>query len=160
MNTKIRFLLSLVAWLFFFAPISARSFAPEFYKGKTLRIIVGYAAGGGFDLYSRAISRHIGRHIPGNPIAVVENMPGAGGIILGNYLQSQAKPDGLTVGNIIGSLAHQQLFGTKGIEFDMSKFNWVGVPVEDLTACALTKPQSRRSLRQGLRPKKPGKLAG
>jgi tripartite-type tricarboxylate transporter receptor subunit TctC len=92
MNTKIRVSLSLVVWLFILALDPARSSAQEFYKGKTLRIIVGYAAGGGFDLYSRAISRHIARHIPGNPTAVVDNMPGAGGIILGNYLQSQAKP--------------------------------------------------------------------
>src|SRR5499433_957223 len=114
MNTKVRFLLSLVVWLFLLAPIPARSYAQEFYKGKTVRIIVGYAAGGGFDLYSRAISRHIGRHIPGNPIAVVENMPGAGGIILGNYLQSQAKPDGLTVGNIIGSAGPSAAFRHQG----------------------------------------------
>jgi len=160
MNTKIRFLLSRVVWLFLLALIPARSYAQEFYKGKTLRIIVGYAAGGGFDLYSRAISRHISRHIPGNPAAVVDNMPGAGGIILGNYLQSQAKPDGLTIGNIIGSLVHQQLFGTKGIEFDMSKFNWVGVPVQDLTACALTKASGITSLEQWLAAKEPVKLGG
>ena len=160
MNTKIRFLLSRVVLLFLLAVIPARSYAQEFYRGKTLRIIVGYAAGGGFDLYSRAISRHISRHIPGNPAAVVDNMPGAGGIILGNYLQSQAKPDGLTIGNIIGSLVHQQLFGTKGIEFDMSKFNWVGVPVQDLTACALTKASGITSLEQWLAAKEPVKLGG
>lgn len=160
MNTKIRFLLSPVVWLFLLALIPARSYAQEFYKGKTLRIIVGYAAGGGFDLYSRAISRHISKHIPGNPAAVVDNMPGAGGIILGNYLQSQAKPDGLTIGNIIGSLVHQQLFGTKGIEFDMSKFNWVGVPVQDLTVCALTKASGITSLEQWLAAKEPVKLGG
>ena len=160
MNTKIRVSLSLVVWLFILALNPVHSSAQEFYKGKTLRIIVGYASGGGFDLYSRAISRHIGRHIPGNPTVVVDNMPGAGGIILGNYLQSQAKPDGLTIGNIIGSMVHQQLFGTKGIEFDMSKFNWVGVPVQDVTACALTKASGITSLDKWLAAKEPIKIGG
>jgi tripartite-type tricarboxylate transporter receptor subunit TctC len=159
MNTKIRVSLSLVVSLFILALNPARSSAQEFYKGKTLRIIVGYAPGGGFDLYSRAIARHIGRHIPGNPTAIVDNMPGAGGIILGNYM-SQAKPDGLTIGNIIGSMVQQQLFGTKGIEFDMSKFNWVGVPVQDITACALTKASGITSLDKWLAAKEPIKIGG
>src|SRR5574341_803016 len=160
MNTKIRFLLSLAGWLFILALIPARPHAQEFYKGKTVRIIVGYAAGGVFDLYSRATGRHISKHIPGTPAVVVDNMPGADGIILGNYLQSQSKPDGLTIGNIIGSLVHQQLFGTKGIEFDMSKFNWLGVPVQDVTACALTKASGITSLEQWLAAKEPVKLGG
>ena len=68
-----------------------------FYKGKTLRLIVAFAAGGGFDTYSRAIGRHIAKHIPGNPSVIVENMTGAGGFIHANYMYQQAKPDGLTL---------------------------------------------------------------
>ena len=63
----------------------------DFYKGKTFRILVGFPAGGGFDTYSRAIARHIGKHIPGNPTMVVENMPGAGSLIAANHLYKVAK---------------------------------------------------------------------
>lgn len=160
MNMKTLVSLSLIGWLFSLASDPPFSLGQEYYKGKTLRIIVGYASGGGFDLYSRAIARHIGRHIPGNPTVIVENMPGAGGIILANYLQSQAKPDGLTIGNIIGSMVHQQLFGTKGIEFDMRKFLWLGVPVQDVTACALTKASGITSLEKWFAAKEPVKIGG
>ena len=68
-----------------------------FYKGKTLRLIVAFAPGGGFDTYSRAIGRHLGKHIPGNPSIVVDNMTGAGGFIQANYMFQRAKPDGLTI---------------------------------------------------------------
>jgi tripartite-type tricarboxylate transporter receptor subunit TctC len=67
-----------------------------FYKDRTIRLIVGLAPGGGYDLYSRVIARHLGKHIPGNPTIVVENMPGAGSVIAANYMFKAAKPDGLT----------------------------------------------------------------
>jgi tripartite-type tricarboxylate transporter receptor subunit TctC len=70
--------------------------AEDFYSGKTIRLIVATTPGGGFDAYSRMIARHMGKHIPGNPTFVVENMPGAAFIIGTNYLYKQAKPDGLT----------------------------------------------------------------
>lgn len=88
---------------------AASAATQDFYKGKTIRIIVGFSPGGAFDLYSRAISRHIGKHIPGNPTVMVENMPGAGSLILANQLFSAIKPDGLTIGNFIGSLLSGQL---------------------------------------------------
>src|SRR6266498_2094121 len=68
----------------------------NFYKGKTIRLIVGLAPGGGFDAYSRVIARHIGKHIPGNPTTVVDNMPGAASLLAANYVYKAAKPDGLT----------------------------------------------------------------
>ena len=74
----------------------------DFYQGKTVRIIVGLAAGGGYDLYARTLARHLGKHIPGNPAVVVENMTGAGSIIAANYLYKIAKPDGLTIGHYLG----------------------------------------------------------
>ena len=70
----------------------------NFYKGKTIRLIVAFSAGGGYDAYSRTIGRHLGKHIPGNPTIVVENMTGAGGIIHANFMY-QAKPDELIIGN-------------------------------------------------------------
>src|SRR5262249_37953285 len=68
-----------------------------FYRGKTIRIIVGFTAGGGFDVYSRVLARHMARHIPGGPTIIVENMPGAGSLIAANYLYKIAKPDGLSM---------------------------------------------------------------
>ena len=90
--------------------------AQDFYKGKTIRLIVATTPGGGFDAYSRMLARHIGKHIPGNPTFVVENMPGASFLIGTNYLYRQAKPDGLTLGNWIGTLVLHQLTGREGIE--------------------------------------------
>jgi len=110
-----------------------------FYKGKTLRIIVGFSAGGGFDIYSRAIARHIGKHIPGNPTVAVENMTGAGSLIVANHTYKVARADGLTVGHFIGGLFMQQLLGTPGIEFDARKFEYIGVPVKDNPVCGFTK---------------------
>src|SRR5436190_1462007 len=68
------------------------------YQGKTLRIIVGSASGGGYDLWARLLAQHIGKHIPGHPTVIVQNLPGAGGLIAGNFIYGQAKPDGLTLG--------------------------------------------------------------
>lgn len=103
----------------------------NFYEGKTVRIIVGLAAGGGYDLYARTLARHLGRHIPGNPAVVVENMTGAGSIIAANYLFKIAKPDGLTIGHYLGGIALQQLLGKSGIEFDARRFKYIGVPAQD-----------------------------
>src|SRR5687767_469461 len=82
-----------------------------FYRGKTVRIIVGASAGGGYDTYSRTIARHMGKHIPGNPAIVVDNLPGAGFLISANHMYKIARPDGLTVGHFIGGLFLQQLLG-------------------------------------------------
>lgn len=103
----------------------------NFYQGKTVRIIVGLAAGGGYDLYARTLARHLGKHIPGNPAVVVENMTGAGSIIAANHLYKIAKPDGLTIGHYLGGIALQQLLGKSGIEFDALKFKYIGVPAQD-----------------------------
>src|SRR5678810_183567 len=105
----------------------------SFYKGKTLRVIVGASAGGGYDTYTRTIARHMGKHIPGNPVLVVENMPGAGFLISANYMYRIAKPDGLTVGHFSGGLFLQQLLGKPGIEFESNKFEFIGVPAQDLS---------------------------
>src|SRR5215510_10207698 len=102
-----------------------------FYKGKTIRLIVGLAPGGGFDTYSRVIARHMGKHIPGNPTTVVDNMPGAASMLAANYVYKAAKPDGLTIGNFVGGLAFQQMLGLPGIEFDAPKFEYLGVPTTD-----------------------------
>jgi tripartite-type tricarboxylate transporter receptor subunit TctC len=119
-----------------FAPAGAQE---PFFKGKTVRIVVGFSAGGGFDIYSRAISRHLNKHLPGNPSVIVENMTGAGSLVAANHVFKVAKPDGLTLGNINGGLFLQQLLGQPGIEFDTLKYEHVGVPVKDKSVCVMTK---------------------
>jgi tripartite-type tricarboxylate transporter receptor subunit TctC len=102
--------------------------AQDFYKDKTLRFIVGQAAGGGYDTYTRAIARHIGKHIPGNPSSVVENMTGAGSLVAANYLYNNAKPDGLTIANWNSAFVLNQALGDRNIKFDARKFGWIGAP--------------------------------
>jgi tripartite-type tricarboxylate transporter receptor subunit TctC len=97
------------------------SYPQDFYAGKTIRIVVGFPAGGGFDTYSRIIGRHISKYIPGSPTVVVDNVTGAGSLIAANSVYKAAKPDGLTIGNFIGNLISQQLLGGSGIEIRREK---------------------------------------
>ena len=136
------------------------SYAQDFYTGKTIRILVGFPAGGGFDTYSRTIARHISKFIPGNPTVVVDNVTGAGSLVAANSVYKAAKPDGLTIGNFIGNLISQQLFGGQGIEFDARKFEWIGVPVKDNVVCALTKASGITSVDAWMSSKTPVKLGG
>ena len=136
------------------------SFAQDFYSGKTIRIIVGFPAGGGFDAYSRIIGRHLGKFIPGNPAVVVDNVTGAGSLVAANMIYKVAKPDGLTIGNFIGNLVSQQLFGGPGVEFDARRFEWIGVPTRDHVVCALTKASGITSIDAWMAAKTPVKLGG
>jgi tripartite-type tricarboxylate transporter receptor subunit TctC len=111
----------------------------DFYRGKTMRIIVGASAGGGYDTYSRVIARHMGKYIPGNPTVIVENMPGASFALAANHVYGPAPKDGTVIGNISGWLVLDQLFGTKGIEFDLARFGYVGVPVSETYILIVTK---------------------
>jgi len=138
-------------------PDASRAAAP-FYEGKTMRIIVATSAGGGFDAYSRALARHMGKHIPGHPTIIVENMPGAGFIIGTNYVYKQAKADGLTIGNWIGTLVPGQVVGRKGVEFDARKFEYIGAPVKNHDLCLLSKASGVTSVEQWMAAKTPVKL--
>lgn len=139
---------------------TATAGTPEFYEGKTIRIVVGFGAGGGFDTYSRTIARHIGKHIPGNPTVIVENMTGAGGLIAANHLYKVAKPDGLTIANVIGDLFLAQRLGRQGIEFDALKFEYLGVPAKDHPVCTLTKRSGITSMEKWMASATPVKLGG
>ncbi len=132
----------------------------SFYKGNTVRIIVGFAAGGGFDTYSRAIGRHIGKHIPGNPTVFVDNLPGAGSLVSANHMYRVAKPDGLTMGNFSGGLFVGQILGRPGIEFDAAKFEYIGVPVKFNSACAFTKASGITNMEKWIASKSPVKVGG
>lgn len=139
---------------------SAHPSTHDFYKGRSIRFIVAFSPGGGFDTYTRAIARHFGKHVPGNPSVIVENMTGAGGIIQANYMFQRAKPDGLAIGNNIGGLILQQIMGAKGIEFDARKFEYIGVPAVDNPVCALTKASGITSLERWFASARPVKLGG
>jgi tripartite-type tricarboxylate transporter receptor subunit TctC len=113
--------------------------AAEFYRGKTVRIIVGFSAGGGYDQYSRVIGRHISKYIPGNPAVIVENMPGVGSIIAANHLFNASPKDGTVIGNISGPIVLEQLFGAPSVQFDMAKFRYLAVPVSETYLMIVTK---------------------
>jgi tripartite-type tricarboxylate transporter receptor subunit TctC len=136
-------------------------FAQEpFYKGKTIRIVVGFAPGGGYDLYSRTIARHLGKYIPGNPTVIVENMDGAGSRIAANTLYKATKPDGLTIANFIGGLFVQQLLGDPGVEFDAKKFEYIGVPTQDNYMMGISKRVGIKSAEEWMASKKMVKFGG
>lgn len=144
-----------------FLPLAPAYAQDSFYKGQTVRIIVGASAGGGYDTYSRTIARHMGKHIPGNPAILVENMPGAGFLISANYMYKVAKPDGLTIGHFIGGLFLQQLLGKPGIEFDAAKFEYIGVPTQDNYVIGVSKKNTDLStMDQWLKSKTVVKLGG
>ena len=98
----------------------------QFYQGKTITLVAGTTAGSQYDAHARLIAQHWGKHIPGHPDFVVQNMPGAGSLIAANHLYNVAKPDGLTITSIIPAIYFNQLAGRKEVRFDYSKFNWIG----------------------------------
>ena len=134
--------------------------AADFYKDKTIRIIVGSAPGGGFDTYARLVARHLPKHIPGTPRTLVTSMTGAGNLIAANYMYNKAKPDGLTIGHWVGTLVLQQVLGNKRVKFDARKFNWITVPKPSYTACIVAKDSGITNMEEWLAAKKPLKLGG
>ena len=109
----------------------------DFYKGKTIRFIVGHAPGGGYDTYTRTAARHLSKHFPGSPTPVVQNLTGAGGLIAGNYIYNKTRPDGLTVGVWNNQFVVHQALGSRRVNFDARKFGWVGAPVTGWPSCAV-----------------------
>jgi len=134
--------------------------AEDFYRGKTVRVILGGSAGGGFDIYTRAMARHMGKHIPGNPSLIVENMTGAGTLIAAKYGHGSTKPDGLSIGMFNGGLILGRAIGMKGIDFDMRELEYLGVPVQDNPVCALRKKSGVTNMEQWMASKTPLKLGG
>jgi tripartite-type tricarboxylate transporter receptor subunit TctC len=102
-----------------------------FYKGKTLKVVVGTTAGSLYDLWARTIAAHLVKQIPGNPESLVQNMPGAGHKVATNYMFNVAKPDGLTIiGSILPGVYMDQLVGRAEVKYDWAKFVWIGSPVK------------------------------
>lgn len=102
--------------------------AEDFYRGKTIRIVVGAQAGASYDIYSRLISRHLGRHIPGNPTVVVQNINAAGGLVAANHLFNVADKDGTVVGTFQRNSALDSIIGNPKARFKIREFNWLGTP--------------------------------
>lgn len=113
-------------------PLSSGADAQDnFYQGKTIRLIVGTAPGGGYDLWPRMMIPYYAQHIPGKPDIIVQNMPGAGSVIAANHIYNVAKPDGLTLGALVPAIYFDQLIGRKEVQFDYAKFSWIGSPEQN-----------------------------
>ena len=132
--------------------------ADDFYKGKTIRFIVGFSAGGGYDAYARTVARHITRHIPGNPSTVVENMDGAGSVIAANHIYNRVERDGLTVGVWNAHNVFNQAMEDKSIRIDGRKLGWIGAPGKDSVVCAIMGFTGLKTFDDILQSKKPVKM--
>jgi tripartite-type tricarboxylate transporter receptor subunit TctC len=111
--------------------------AEDFYKGKTIRFIVGYGGHRSYDTYARAIARHIGKYVPGNPVTIVENLPSANSLTVANRLFNRVKPDGLTVGVWNSRFVLLDALGDDRIRFDPRRVGWIGAPSSESPACAV-----------------------
>ena len=99
--------------------------------GKTVTVIIGFGPGGGYDLWGRVVARHIGKHLPGNPTVIAQNMPGAGSFNAANHIYSVAPKDGTAIALITGDAALGPITGASGARFDSTKLTWVGTPMTD-----------------------------
>ena len=123
----------LAAALTLSAPAQAQSVA-DFYRGRQVQVLIGYSAGAGYDLYARVFARHYGKHIPGNPTLVPQNMPGAGSLKLTNFLYGVAPKDGSVIGIVSRGMATDPLLGDS--KFDPTKFAWLGSITSEVSVCA------------------------
>ena len=124
----------------------AKSPQNNFYRGKTVTLVISSSSGGGYDIMGRALARHLPRHIPGNPRVIVTNMPGAGGIVAMNYLYRAAPKDGTYIGGVQNNLPFEPLLGTKEAIYDATKFNWLGSPSIEVGLIAVWKTVPVNSL--------------
>jgi len=139
--------------------LTTQAHAQDFLRDKTLTFIVGYSPGGTYDQYTRLLARHIGKHVSGNPTRVVENMPGAGGIIAANHLYNRVKPDGLTIAAWASPLILQQIMGNEATKFDARKVGWLGIPGPYDTACHFNQQSGIKSVDDWFAAKRPLKIA-
>jgi len=140
--------------------VSTVAAADDFFKGKTIRVIVGYAPGGGYDTYTRQIVRHMGKYIPGNPTFVVQNMTGAGSLIAANYTQKRAKRDGTVLGVWNSGFVTMQALGDKKVQIKAKDLGWLGAPVKGNPTCAFMGWSGLTDVKQLMDPKNPIKVGG
>jgi tripartite-type tricarboxylate transporter receptor subunit TctC len=119
------------------APMSAghAQSPPDFFKGKTVDMMIGYSVGGGYDVYARLVAKHLGKHIPGNPTVTPKNMEGAGSLRLANWLYNVAPKDGTVMATIGRGTGFDPLLGHKAAQFDGNKFNWIGSANDEVSVC-------------------------
>jgi tripartite-type tricarboxylate transporter receptor subunit TctC len=127
----------------------------DFYKGKQITVVVGYGPGGGYDVYTRLLLRHMPRHIPGNPTMVVQNMPGAGSLRAANFVHNAAPKDGTTLVVMGAPAALEPLFGNKEARFETVKLAWIGNMIRDTAACGTWHNSGIKSLDQIIKSKTP-----
>jgi tripartite-type tricarboxylate transporter receptor subunit TctC len=111
----------------------------DFYKGKSVTIVVGHEAATGFDIYARVLARHLGRHIPGNPNIIVQNMTGASGITAANWLYNVAPKDGTVMATFVHTVPFEPLMGNSAARFEAAKFAWIGNMEESVAICGISK---------------------
>lgn len=130
-----RSLLAIALGLGVAAPARAQSSVADFYKDRTIDVYAGYSAGGVYDIFSRMLTRYMGRHIPGNPTMVARNMEGAGGMRLANWLYQLAPKDGTAFGTFGRGTAFDPLLGQSGAAFDATKYGWIGSTNDEVSVC-------------------------
>lgn len=135
-----------------FALVVSQASGDDFYEGKRIRFLVHAPPGGGYDLNSRLLVRHMVNHIPGKPSIIVQNMPGAGGTIQANYLFSRAKPDGLTIGMLAPSIVPMEALGASGVGYESRKFSWIGQVANTVMVIVSRKDAPVRTLDELLDP--------
>jgi tripartite-type tricarboxylate transporter receptor subunit TctC len=113
------------------APAGADGVA-DFYRGKELRLVIGASVGGGYDIYARAIAKHLGGHIPGNPSIVPQDMPAGGGLAAANHIYNVASPDGTVIGAMQNTVPFEPFFNNKQAQFDATRMNWLGTPTSEV----------------------------
>ncbi len=139
---------------------AAQSQNEPFYRGKTLRFVVGSAPANFYDSWARLIGRYWGKHIPGNPNVIVQNMPGAGSITAVNYVYGVAKPDGLTVVLPNNSIYIEQLVGRREAQFDLRKFHWLGSSAQESIMFYMRADTPYKSIAEIIRAKQPPSCGG
>ena len=107
----------------------------EFFRGKQIRVIVGGGEGAGFDIYARLLASFMGKYVPGNPMIIVQNMPGAGGVVAANYVYNIAPQDGTVIGAVNRTTTQAQLMNLPGVQFDSRNFHWIGSLNNEVALC-------------------------
>jgi tripartite-type tricarboxylate transporter receptor subunit TctC len=134
--------------------------ADSFYKGKTIRIMVGSTAGGFYDRWGRLFGRYMGKYIPGNPDIIVQNLTGAGSVIAVNQVYNVAKPDGLTLVMPLNGIYVDQLSGRPEVKFDLRKFHWIGSPAVESIILYMRSDAPYKSIEDIIKAKEPPKCGG
>lgn len=133
-----------------FDPASAQP-AADFYRGNQIRLIIPSGPGGGYDVYGRTFARHFGRHIPGNPTIVSQNMPGAGGLLATNHVYLRGARDGTVLTNAFNTMTLEPLLGGTGVQYDPLKFKWIGSMGKQDSLCVTWHTSKTKTLQDAMK---------